>query len=146
MGYQVYRVGKRTEPGYRYGGYGVPAYCEFPSCEEEIDRGVSFACGDEPFSEYGCDRYFCSKHKRWGAWDEENEKWCDCEDDCDHEFHHYCDRCLSGDDSFPYKPEHPEWVYHVLNHESWGEWRKENPEMVEEYKKLPARPAEGEKY
>ena len=59
MGYQVYLVGKR------YGGYGVPAICEYPDCNEEIDRGMSFACGGEPFSEIGCDRYFCSKHRKF---------------------------------------------------------------------------------
>jgi len=56
MGYQIYKVGKR------WGGYGVPTICEHPGCNEKIDRGYSHACGGEPFSERGCDRYFCSKH------------------------------------------------------------------------------------
>lgn len=56
MDYQVYKV------GHRYGGYGVPSYCEHPDCNAEIDRGMAHACGGEPFSEVGCDRYFCGKH------------------------------------------------------------------------------------
>ena len=34
-------------------GYGVPAYCDHPDCNEEIDRGLSYVCGGEP---YGGDR------------------------------------------------------------------------------------------
>jgi len=36
MGYQIYQVGKR------WGGYGVPAVCEHPDCDKEIDRGGVF--------------------------------------------------------------------------------------------------------
>lgn len=49
-----------------------------------------------------------------------------------------CERCATGQESFDYKPEHPEWVYHLLNHYSWEEWRVNNPEKVEEFKKFPA--------
>lgn len=140
MGYQVYRVKKTTESGYRFGGYGVPAVCEYPDCNEEIDRGMSFACGDEPFSETGCDRYFCSKHKdNYKGFNGFNER-CRHKNDCKCEFHFYCDRCAKGKNPFPYKPETKEWIEHVLTDESWEEWRKEEPEMVEEYKKLLSTP------
>ena len=45
-------------------GYLIEAKCDHPGCHEEIDRGVSFACGgmhDE--DEYSCDKYFCEEHR-----------------------------------------------------------------------------------
>jgi hypothetical protein len=30
-------------------GYGVPAYCDHPGCNEEIDRGLAHVCGGEPY-------------------------------------------------------------------------------------------------
>lgn len=136
MGYQIY------ENRGRWAGYGVPAYCDYPGCKEEIDRGMSYACGGEPFSEIGCDRYFCSKHTRSGAWNEDEEEWCKHEDDCECEYHDYCFSCLGLDKEYPlgYPPavEHPEWVFHLLNHHSWEEWRNNNPDEVVKLKKLPA--------
>lgn len=29
-------------------GYGVPATCDHPDCNEEIDRGLAYVCGNEP--------------------------------------------------------------------------------------------------
>lgn len=129
MGYQVYEVGKR------WGGYGVPAYCEHPDCTRaDIDRGMSFACGGEPFSERGCDRYFCSEHRHFSGFDMEGAP-CKHEDDCKCEFVEVCERCAKGEDPFDYKPEHPTWVKHLLKDKSWAKWRKENPEKVKELKK-----------
>lgn len=131
MGYQVYMVGKR------WGGYGVPAICEHPDCSEEIDRGMSYACGGEPFSEFGCDRYFCSKHLHFTGFKMDgSDERCDCEDDCKCEVKEVCERCAKGEDSFPYKPEHPDWIKHILKDKSWAQWRKENKETVKEYKAL----------
>lgn len=125
MGYAVYQVGKR------WGGYGVPATCEYPTCRRVIDRGMSYACGGEPFSELGCDRYFCEKHKEYTCWkrDGTDEK-CDHEDDCKCECVEVCERCANGKPPFPYKPERKEWVKHLLKDESWAEWRKKNPAKV----------------
>lgn len=132
MGYQVYKVGRR------WGGYGVPAYCEYPSCKKVIDRGMSYACGGEPFSEYGCDRYFCEKHRTYVGFKDNGELYpdyiCDHEDDCECTFKEVCERCATGEASFPYKPEHPKWVKHILKDENWEEWRKNNPEKVAELK------------
>lgn len=132
MGYQVYRVGKR------WGGYGVPTYCEQPGCNEEIDRGMSFACGGEPFSEHGCDRYFCEKHlcptcvhkvfKEDGHDCEKNEEEC--------EYKQLCQRCAVGKAPFDYKPEHPDWIKHLLKDKSWATWRKNNPATVKEFRTL----------
>jgi len=126
MGYQVYMVGKR------YGGYGVPSYCEHPKCDEEIDRGVSYACGGEPFSELGCDRYFCGKHRDYESWDGEKGAWCQHTHDCDCEGVEVCYRCANDKDPFDYKPEHPDWIEHLLNDESWADWRKNNKDEVKE--------------
>lgn len=114
MGYQVYKVGDR------WAGYGVPAYCEHPQCNKEIDRGVSFACGDEPFSEYGCDRYFCSEHLFYHQFNVGGER----------EVHQVCERCDKYKKPFPYKREHPDWIKHILEDGSWEEWRKENPKEI----------------
>lgn len=129
MGYQIYRVGER------FGGYGVPAICEYPDCTEEIDRGISYACGGEPFSDKGCDRYFCGKHKSFVAFKEDGSK-CRHRSDCECESVELCERCKNNKPSFPYKPETKEWMKFQLKDSSWKEWRKENPEKVEEYKKL----------
>ena len=127
MGYAVYKVGQR------WGGYGVPTTCEHPKCKEEIDRGISFACGGEPFSEYGCDRYFCSEHRKSKGWDSENGRWCRHRNDCDCEFVEVCARCGTNKPPFKYKPEHPTWIKHILEDESWETWRKENPEEVNNF-------------
>ena len=44
-------------------GYGVPATCDHPECNEKIDRGLSFICGAEPYGgKKGCGLYFCHAH------------------------------------------------------------------------------------
>ncbi len=116
MGYQVYQVGDR------WGGYGVPAVCEHPKCNEEIDRGISYACGGEPFSEYGCDRYFCGEHRVYHCFNVGRGRECV----------EVCERCAKKRDSFPYKPEHPDWVKHLLTDVSWKKWRKNNSKKVKE--------------
>jgi len=130
MGYQVYRVGPR------FGGYGVPAICEHPDCKSEIDRGVSFACGGEPFSEHGCDRYFCDKHLNYEYWNYKTGNWCRHKNDCECEMVKVCERCRKNKESFPYKPETKEWMKFQLKDPSWKEWREEMPDTVEEYKKI----------
>lgn len=122
MGYQVYRVGRR------WGGYGIPAICEYPSCKKEIDRGISFACGGEPFSELGCDRYFCSKHRKYTCFNSDGEPDENEEENCIE----VCAQCAENKEPFDYKPEHKKWVEHLLTDESWEQWRKENPDEVKE--------------
>lgn len=53
-------------------GYGIPATCDHPGCNKEIDRGLAYCCGgmhggqgyfDEDLQTwFGCGRYFCSEH------------------------------------------------------------------------------------
>lgn len=93
-------------------GYGVPAYCDHPDCNEEIDRGLSYVCGNEPYGgERGCGLYFCGTHQHGGQ--------------------QLCDRCLAYRDEdvrftpFTPKPEHPDWLHHKATDESWAVWRAE---------------------
>lgn len=94
-------------------GYGVPAICEHPECNEQIDRGMSYACGGG-FPEDGCGRYLCFKH---GGGRSE------------------CDACAAEAEPYPLKPDHPDWVHHKLTDESWAAWRAENPEWGEAARK-----------
>ncbi len=45
-------------------GYGVEDTCHEEGCEEQIDRGLDFLCGDQPgYASYpGCGRWFCGQH------------------------------------------------------------------------------------
>lgn len=101
-------------------GYGVPAYCDHPGCNEKIDRGLVYVCGGEPYGgARGCGLYFCDKHM----------------------FLHQrlpqlCERCSKRKKSFEPKPEHPEWIKWKLTDQSWEQWRNENPEEVERLKRL----------
>jgi hypothetical protein len=90
-------------------GYGVPAYCDFPRCSAEIDRGLAYVCcNQEPHGgERGCGLYFCPKHLGLR-----------------------CSRCRNYRPPFTPKLDHPDWIRHKLTDESWAEWRAENPEAV----------------
>ncbi len=127
MGSAVYQV------GHRFGGYGVPTICEHPDCNKKIDRGISFACGGEPFSEHGCDRYFCDKHFEYIYFGTNGR--CRHKKDCDCDPIQLCERCAKNKPPFPYKPEHPTWIKHLLTDKSWEEWRKANPKEVKELTK-----------
>jgi hypothetical protein len=111
MGYQVYEV-----KGNRFGGYGVPSICDHPDCDEEIDRGMSYCCGNDPRSEYGCHQYFCPKHLQTIKVDED-------------QYVDVCERCAAGKEPFPIKPDTKEWTNHLMTDNSWCEWRKNNPTL-----------------
>ncbi len=101
----------------RWIGYGVPAYCDYPGCNKEIDRGLSYVCGNDPYGgEFGCGLYFCGEHGGFGK-------------------HHLCERCEEGKEPFEPKKEHPDWIKHLLTDKSWKQWRKENKEEVKRLKK-----------
>ena len=102
-------------------GYGVPAYCDHPDCDEEIDRGLSYVCGGEPYGgAHGCGLYFCSRHRPGNR--------------------ETCERCSRDEAPFMPKAEHPTWITHKLTDESWAVWRDENPAEVVEMTKLVAHP------
>lgn len=103
-------------------GYGVPAYCDHPECNEKIDRGLSYVCGGEPYGgEFGCGLFFCSEHQLMS---ENEEQRCGF----------VCERCSEEKLPFESKEDHPEWIEWKLKDGSWEQWRKENPELVEEMK------------
>jgi hypothetical protein len=122
MGWAIYQVDGRDA------GYSVPAICDHPDCNEEIDRGVSYVCGDEPGGgEHGCGLYFCGEHLLIQFGDRSDggarrPQLC-----------HRCIKRTEDDDDFePYepKPDSLKWVGWKLQHESWQQWRDENPEEV----------------
>jgi hypothetical protein len=99
-------------------GYGVPAFCDHPKCHAEIDRGLAYVCGGEPYGgEAGCGLYFCEKHLS------SRVRRC-----ADGRFVQLCPKCARYDTK-PYraKPDHPQWTNHKATHPSWAEWRAENP-------------------
>ncbi|MFK0074646.1 hypothetical protein [Arthrobacter woluwensis] len=64
MGYAVYQDRTALERGVsRWAGYGVPADCDHPECQERINRGLAYQCES---AECGCGLFFCSSHQ-WGA-------------------------------------------------------------------------------
>jgi hypothetical protein len=96
-------------------GYGVPALCDQPECNNEINRGLGYVCGGAPYGdEAGCGLFFCDEHLTYN------------------ELAQCCERCVDGptDNPFPAKPDTAEWIHHKLTDESWQEWRDENPGEV----------------
>lgn len=86
-------------------GYGVPAYCDHPGCDAEIDRGLAYVCGGEPYGgNTGCGLFFCEKHGGGTL----------------------CARCERKRKPFDPKPDHPRWTHHKATDPSWDEWRKES--------------------
>jgi len=104
----------------RFVGYGVTAYCDYPKCRKEINRGLPYVCGDQPpgYNEHGCGLHFCDEHMHYS----ESKKV------------QLCGKCLTGRPPYKPKHEHPEWVNHILTDDSWSDWREKNPDMVNEYK------------
>ena len=109
-------------------GYGVPATCDFPGCGADIDRGLAYVCGGEPYGgEHGCGLYFCGSHMLIGQ--------------CRQQYFHggqiligshrqQCERCAEGKSPFEATPDTREWIEWKLTDESWAAWRDENPEAV----------------
>lgn len=105
-------------------GYGVPATCDHPGCNEQIDRGLGYVCGGEPYGgEHGCGLFFCLAHLQYAGDKRQNKQ--------------LCSRCYSNRGStFTPKPDVPEWITHKLTHESWSKWRAGNPEWVKSHQEL----------
>jgi len=98
-------------------GYGVPAICDHPGCGEEINRGLGYVCGDQPFGgEHGCGLFFCSKHR--------HHRLVDPDDD-DGDVAMFCERCPGGEPFEP-TPDTDEWTHHKMTDPSWAEWRAVN--------------------
>lgn len=96
-------------------GYGVPSVCDHPGCNRDIDRGLGYVCGGEPYGgEKGCGLYFCGEHLSG--------------------YPPLCLRCSQKEEPFSPKPDHPDWISHKLSDPSWEQWRKENPNEVKRLK------------
>lgn len=92
-------------------GYGVPAICDHPGCNEQIDRGLAYVCGfQEPYGgEDGCGLYFCHAHGGGSR----------------------CAHCEANDgETFDPKPDVNAWIEHKLTDPTWGKWREDNPDWV----------------
>src|SRR6266849_9805824 len=77
-------------------GYGVPALCDFPHCTAQIDRGLSYVCGSEPYGgDTGCGLYFCERHRQYMRKGKS-----------------VCYRCSRGKEPFSPKPELQSWLNH----------------------------------
>lgn len=100
-------------------GYGVPAVCDLPKCDKEIDRGLAFVCGSDSYGgEYGCGLYFCSEHFEYRQPHGSNT------------LIQLCPRCYRYRKPYDPKPDIAEWIEWKLKDESWQVWREENPEEV----------------
>jgi hypothetical protein len=101
-------------------GYGVPAKCDHPDCNAEINRGLSYVCGGQIFGgEHGCGLFFCGEHLVYEKINNEAVQLCDC--------------CLPDGEltnEFSPKPDVQEWIDWKLTDESWEQWRNENKEEV----------------
>lgn len=101
-------------------GYGVPAICDHPGCNEEIDRGLAYVCGGDVMGgEHGCGLFFCGQHRLYH--EKRGEVCAAC-----------YDRRLRP---FKPKPDVKQWIEWKLTDESWQQWRDENPDEVSELKK-----------
>ena len=112
--------------GYENGrdiGYGVPAVCDKPGCNAQIDRGISYCCGDYA-TDYGCGLYFCTAHLAHRI-----PRGSDM-------VVQICPRCIRYRPPYDPKPDVADWIRHKLTHESWSQWRQENPDEVENMKKM----------
>ncbi len=56
-------------------GDSVPAKCDLDGCEVDIDRGLAYVCGGDPYGgEHGCGEFFCLPHLAWYSyWTEEGQ-------------------------------------------------------------------------
>ncbi len=91
-------------------GYGVPAFCDYPGCNKEIDRGLGYVCGGEPYGgDQGCGLYFCGKHLNLSM-----------------KHPPLCERCVENKEPFKPTKDHPDWIRHKMTDDSWKKWRDEN--------------------
>ncbi len=90
-------------------GYGVPALCDAPGCNVEIDRGMDWQCDRTTIS---CAHFFCSKHRHT----------------------HSCREFNRG--KLTPKPDIPKWVWWKMTAPSWQKYRDELP--APEFKSMQA--------
>lgn len=94
-------------------GYGVPALCDLPSCNEVIDRGLAHICGmiNTDGEERGCGLHFCVSHLLYAPKYESQ----------------LCPHCWPRRrKALKRKPDIDDWVQHKFTDSSWHQWREEN--------------------
>ncbi|OOG61684.1 hypothetical protein B0E46_15605 [Rhodanobacter sp. B04] len=98
-------------------GYGVPSICDHSGCTAEIDRGLSYVCGDEPYGgDRGCGLYFFSEHMR--------------HPESDRLPFNLCSQCYPRiKKPFTPTPDTAEWIHHKQTDPSWKEWRSEQTKL-----------------
>lgn len=122
-------------------GYGVPAPCDHPECNEIIDRGMGYACCEGFNHSANCKGYFCEEH-RWNYV---------LQDELEHMSPEELEalglsadaQALDEDSGIircrhtiqPHK-EAVVWLEYILNDESWEKFRTKFPERMERFKKL----------
>lgn len=103
-------------------GYGVPAECDHPDCKEQIDRGLAYVCGGDPYGgEHGCGLFFCYAHL---SYEDRVEPAC-ADVEAHTEVVQLCGRCAAGGEPFEPKPDTAEWAHHKETDPSWAAWRDE---------------------
>lgn len=122
MGYSIGQ--SKFEGKYRFIGYSVEAYCDQEGCNNEINRGMDYQCGD-------CQGYFC-----YDCLSEHGKVDLDLDDDWKSEFGDASSGCSH---TGVWKDHHPDFIRHLLTDESWASWRLENQygelkDMVKQYK------------
>lgn len=111
-------------------GYGVPALCDHPGCGKQIDRGLAYVCGGEPWGgDEGCGLFFCAEHRGFRETLRASGQ-------------PVCARCQAGEEPFEPTPDHPGWIAWKLTDESWAGWRAENPDEVARLRSSPSTPGE----
>lgn len=134
MGYSVY---DQTINGQeRDAGYGVVAYCDHPGCFVTIDRGIGYACCDNPSHTASCGGFYCEDHRYKYVYEDEIE-------DMDPEelarlglskgdTAHDLDGILRCTHEPIESKDHPVWAAHVATDETWAEWRSKCPEQFQQ--------------
>ena len=117
-------------------GYGVPATCDHPGCDQDIDRGLSYLCGGPGLGGgLGCGLHFCWWHLSFALRDERGDPIEGTPSFCERCLAFYAQHGIEADprlrDPFEPKPDTLEWVEHKLVDPRWLQWRERWPIAVE---------------
>lgn len=120
-----YGIGQSKFHGkYRFIGYSVEAYCDQEGCNNEINRGMDYQCGD-------CQGYFC-----YECLSQHGKVEIELDDDWKDEFGEASSGCTHDG---VWKNHHPDFIRHLLTDETWASWRLQNQygelkSMIKQYK------------
>lgn len=109
MGYSIGQ--SKFEGKYRFIGYAVEAYCDQEGCNNVINRGMDYQCGD-------CQGYFC-----YDCLSQHGKVEIELDDDWKNEFGEASSGCTHN---AVWKNHHPDFLRHLLTDSSWADWRAGN--------------------